>query len=185
MKKAIFLDRDGVINKVCYHYEQGIYSAKNLTEFELIEGVKEAIQKLKKMGFLIIVITNQPGFAFGYLKEEEVDKINEFMIQELDVDKIYTCKHHPHWTGDCNCRKPKSGLLVQAADELGIDIKNSYMVGDNISDLLAGKDCLKRIFIGQKRCDICKLFVEKGVSPDAIVLDLSEAALEIEKLENN
>ena len=182
-KKAVFMDRDGVINKVCYHHELGIYSAKNMDEFKVIDGVKEGIAKIKIMNFLSIVVSNQPGFAFGYLKEHEVEEINAFMKKELGIDRVYMCIHHPDHSGECDCRKPKSGMLTQASKDLNIDLGQSYMVGDNISDILAGKDCKKRIFIGRARCDLCNLFLEHNAQPDHIVPNLYHAALQIEELE--
>jgi D-glycero-D-manno-heptose 1,7-bisphosphate phosphatase len=181
MKKAIFLDRDGVINKICYHHDLGIYSAKNLEEFKVIDKVKEAIIKLKKFGFKIIVITNQPGFEFGYLKEEDIEKINDYMKKELLVDAIYMCRHSPE--AMCKCRKPKQGMFLQAAKENDIDFKKSYNIGDNISDMIAGKKCRKNIFIGNKRADLLSLFGENKITPDELVPNLFEAAKKIEQWE--
>lgn len=183
--RAVFIDRDGVINKICYHHDLGIYSAKNMREFQVIKGVKEGIKLLTEIGFLTIIISNQPGFAFGYLKENEIQEINDFMKKELSIDEIYMCKHHPDHTGECNCRKPKPGMLIQAAKDLDIDIKQSYIIGDNISDILAGGDCKKRIFIGRARCDMCNLFIEHNAQPDYIVPNLYQAVLKIKELETN
>lgn len=151
MNKAVFLDRDGVINEVCYDDDRGIYSATTLDECRFLPKVKEAITLLKKNGYLVIVVSNQPGVAFGYLKKEVVHQIDLKMKGELHVDGTYYCFHHPKITGDCECRKPKSGLLKQAAEEFNIDLKESYMVGDNLSDIKAGEVCKKTFLIGNLR----------------------------------
>jgi D-glycero-D-manno-heptose 1,7-bisphosphate phosphatase len=175
MKKAVFLDRDGVINEICYHDQKGIYSAMDLDEFKTFPGVKDAIKRLKDNGFLVIVVANQPGVAFGYLKKENVDKIDEFMRNDLGVDAVYNCFHHPKYTGECDCRKPKDGLLVNASKDFDIDITESFMVGDNIMDILAGKKCKKFFFIGKLRADLIGLFEKYDVKPDCIINDLKEA----------
>ena len=174
-KKAVFLDRDGVINELCYHDDKGIYSAMALEEFRVLPKVKEAIKQLKDEGYLIIVVSNQPGVAFGYLKKEEVEKINQFLKTELGVDGIYNCFHHPEFTGECDCRKPKEGMLLQAAKDFGIDIASSYLVGDNLSDIQAGGRCKKRILIGVKNLDMYRIIESKDIHPDHIVMNLFEA----------
>jgi len=175
MKKAVFLDRDGVINEMCYHDQKGIYSAMDLEEFKVLSGVKDAIKRLKKNGFLVIVIANQPGVSFGYLKKENVAKIDDFMKNDLGVDAVYNCFHHPKYTGDCDCRKPKDGLLIKAAKDFDIDVSDSFMVGDNIMDIIAGKRCKEFFFIGKLRADLIGLFEKYNANPDHVVGNLSEA----------
>jgi len=171
--KAIFLDRDGTINKMMYDNDRGMYSAKDMSEFELLPNAKEGIKKFIELGFMVIVITNQPGFTFGYLKDEEVDEINRY-LKKLGVTEIYTCRHPEK--DNCDCRKPKPKLLLDAAKAYDIDLSKSYMIGDNISDIQAGKVCKKTIFIGKARCDICNIMVERDAHPDFITKDLLEAA---------
>ncbi len=185
MNKAVILDRDGVINEVCYDDERGIYSPTSLEEYRFLPKVKEAIAILKKNGYLVIVVSNQPGIAFGYLKKEVVHQIDLKMKAELHVDGTYHCFHHPKITGDCECRKPKSGLLKQAANELNIDLKESYMVGDNLSDIKAGEVCKKTFLIGNQRCDLCNLFEKTKIRPDFIVEDLYSAIQKIIELDLN
>lgn len=183
MNKAIFLDRDGVINKICYHHDIGVYSAKNLQEFEALPEVKEAIKLLKELGFLIVVISNQPGVAMGYITEKNLAEIDHFMLDELNVDRVYNCKHHPHHTGECECRKPKDGLLQQAAQELNIDLAQSYMVGDNLSDIQTGKKCKGNLLIASERVEIYDLLRRKKVYPDIIVKNLWCASQKIKEIE--
>ncbi|MFH2021088.1 MAG: HAD family hydrolase [archaeon] len=180
MNKAIFLDRDGVINKIRYHHEIGIYSAKNLEEFVVLPKVKEAIAILKSLGYKIIVITNQPGIAFGYIKKEDMEEINTYMKEELGVDAVYVCPHHPDHSGECECRKPKLGLFKKAAEENDIDFSESINIGDNVTDMLAGKRCKNNYLIGPKRLDIETIFEEYNIMPDKIFKSLYDAAKYIE-----
>lgn len=139
--RAIFLDRDGVIN-----VDNGYVSA--VDDFEFINGVIEALQALKDKGYLIVVITNQSGIARGYFSEEQFHTLTEWMDWSLadrgvDLDGIYYCPHHAeHGVGeykvDCDCRKPKAGMINEAIKELDIDIAQSILVGDKVSDLQAG-----------------------------------------------
>ena len=134
--KAIFLDRDGVINT-----EVGYLSSPD--KFDFIDGTIEALKTLKKKGFLLIVITNQAGIARGYYSEEILGNIHKKMndiLQQNDIilDGIYYCPHHPDFTGSCDCRKPKPGMMFKAKDKFNIDMKNSFMVGDTLNDIKTG-----------------------------------------------
>ncbi|MDE6024117.1 MAG: HAD-IIIA family hydrolase [Lachnospiraceae bacterium] len=144
-QRAIFLDRDGTINKY-------IGFLRNIEEFELIDGVAEAIRDINESGYLAIVITNQPVIARGDVTVEELREIHNKMETLLGregayVDDIFYCPHHPHsgYEGeikelkiDCSCRKPKPGMLLEAAEKYNIDLHNSWMVGDGDNDMLAG-----------------------------------------------
>lgn len=140
-KRAIFLDRDGVVN-----VDNGYVSV--VDDFEFIDGVIEALQTLKAKGYLIVLITNQSGIARGYFTEEQFHTLTEWMDWSLadrgvDLDGIYYCPHHSeHGLGkykvDCECRKPKAGMINDAVEELGIDLGQSILVGDKVSDLQAG-----------------------------------------------
>ncbi|KKT12909.1 MAG: hypothetical protein UW76_C0033G0002 [Parcubacteria group bacterium GW2011_GWF2_44_8b] len=142
MQKAVFLDRDGSINKeVCYLHK--------LSEIEIMENVPQAIKKLKGMGYLTIVVSNQPVIAKGLATEKEIkdinEKINELIKEQsgFGIDRFYFCPHHPDadlekYRKICNCRKPSSGLLIKASEDFGIDLKKSWMIGDRISDIVAG-----------------------------------------------
>jgi D-glycero-D-manno-heptose 1,7-bisphosphate phosphatase len=140
-KRAIFLDRDGVINE-----DNGYVSV--VDDFEFIEGVIEALKKLKEKGYLLVIITNQSGIARGYFSEQQFNTLTEWMDWSLadrgvDLDGIYYCPHHAkHGIGeykiDCDCRKPKAGMINEAVKELDIDLSQSILIGDKLSDIQAG-----------------------------------------------
>ena len=145
-QKAIFLDRDGTINKY-------VGFLRKINEMELLPGVPEAIKEINKSGYLAIVVTNQPVIARGEVSFSELENIHNKMETLLGkegayIDGIYFCPHHPHkgYEGevvelkiDCNCRKPKPGLLLKAAEDFNIDLEKSYMIGDSDSDIQAGE----------------------------------------------
>ena len=144
-QKAIFLDRDGTINKY-------VGFLRNIDEFELLPGVAEAVRKINASGYLAIVATNQPVIARGEVTVSELNEIHNKLETLLGqegayLDAIYYCPHHPHkgYEGeitelkfDCECRKPKPGMLLQAAKDFNIDLSASYMVGDGESDVQCG-----------------------------------------------
>lgn len=146
-QKVIFLDRDGTINKY-------VGFLRNIDDFELIEGVAEAIKLINQSGYLAIVVTNQPVIARGEVTWEELNEIHKKMATLLGkegayVDGIYICPHHPdrgfegerpEYKIDCDCRKPKPGLLLQAAKDFNIDLSESYMIGDSHRDVEAGEN---------------------------------------------
>ena len=146
MKKAVFLDRDGVINE---RIENGYVT--NWKEFQFLPGVKEAIGSLKKQSFLIIIVTNQRGIARGLMTEEDLREIHRRMQKELgeeNIDAIYFCPHNED--EGCECRKPKPGLFLTAQKKFKIDFSSSYIIGDSESDMEAGETLgLKRIFVGR------------------------------------
>lgn len=145
-QKAIFLDRDGTINKY-------VGFLRDIDDFELLPGVTEAIKKINASGHLAIVVTNQPVVARGEVDFGQLNEIHNKMETLLGfegayVDAIYYCPHHPHsgYEGgipelkiDCDCRKPKPGMLLKAAQDFNIDLSESWMVGDSENDILAGK----------------------------------------------
>lgn len=144
-QKAIFLDRDGTINKY-------VGFLKNIDDFELIDGVLDAIKKINMLGYLVIVVTNQPVIARGELSLETLNKIHNKMETLLGkggayIDAIYYCPHHPHkgYEGEksefkieCECRKPKPGMLIEAANDFNVELSQSWMIGDSESDIKAG-----------------------------------------------
>ena len=135
MNKAVFLDRDGVINEV--NIKNGLpFSPNSLDDLSIFPGVKEAIIKLKKLNFICLVVTNQPDVSRGKITKEEVIKINQFIINETNVDEFFICYHDD--LDNCNCRKPKPGLLLNAAKKWNIDFKSSYLIGDRWRDINAG-----------------------------------------------
>ncbi len=140
--RAIFLDRDGTINKE-------VDVLRSLTQLRILPGVPEAIRLFNKLGFVVVVITNQPVIARGWLTEKEVKEIHQILLSRLSkknakIDAVYFCPHHPEanlkkYRKACGCRKPKPGMLLQAIKDLSIDRKGSFMIGDHATDIMAGK----------------------------------------------
>lgn len=145
--KACFLDRDGVLNvEVDYLHE--------VDKLVLENGVIEALQILQREGFKLFVVTNQAGVAKGFFSCEDVERIHEkmaeiFALNGVKIDRFYYCCHHPDFTGECDCRKPKPMMILRAAEEFDIDLSKSYMIGDRITDIQAGiaADCAKSILV--------------------------------------
>jgi len=184
MNKAVFLDRDGVINKNLFDENSGIKSPTKPQEFVFLPRVIQAIKIFKKIGLKIVIVSNQPGVAFGNIKDSLLDKITKKMRARLDIDGVYYCRHHPDYNGECECRKPKDGLLKTAANELNLDIGQSYMVGDNLSDIEAGKNC-KKTFLLAFNFNTIRQIKSNGVKADFYVYDIYDAAKIMEKLEAN
>lgn len=136
MRRAVFLDRDGVINQAIVR-EGRPYPPQSVAEMEILEGVREALASLRGAGFLNIVVTNQPDIATGMQKTEVVEAMNQRLINELALDEIKVCRHSD--ADRCDCRKPKPGMLLQAAREFDIDLKRSFMIGDRWRDVAAGQ----------------------------------------------
>ena len=136
MRKALFLDRDGVVNvEKDYLYK--------IEDFEFIEGIFDLCRHYASLGYLIFIVTNQSGIARGYYSEEQYNEVTRWMIKEfakegVEIAKVYHCPHHPSISGACSCRKPQSGMLLQAQEEFKIDLKHSVIVGDKERDIEAG-----------------------------------------------
>ena len=187
MTRAVFLDRDGVINAMVYQAEFGLIdSPANPDEFELLPGVGEAVKTINQLGFLAIVISNQPGMAKGKFTEELLEATKLKMHQELaaygaHLDAVYYCVHHPdaavpEYKVKCECRKPRPGLLLRAAEEWDIDLQRSYFVGDGISDVVAGQRAgCKTFLVNSRKCYICDELARQQVEPDFMAKDLADA----------
>lgn len=163
-QRAIFLDRDGTINRY-------VGFVRSIDNFELLEGAAEGIRKINESGYLAIVATNQPVIARGEVTEEELAEVHRKMETLLGregayLDGIYVCPHHPDrgFAGEraeykiaCDCRKPKAGLLFRAAEKFNIDLNESWMIGDREADLLCGKNagCRTAIIGDDPRADVC------------------------------
>ena len=142
LRPAVFLDRDGVINR------EGGY-VHNVDEFHFIDGVFDACLEMSKAGYRLIVITNQAGIARGYYTEDDFHHLTEWMLNEfrkhgIEIDGVYYCPHHPvHGVGDyrrdCDCRKPAPGMILRAAKEHSLDLRRSILVGDKVTDIEAGR----------------------------------------------
>jgi D-glycero-D-manno-heptose 1,7-bisphosphate phosphatase len=143
LNRAVFLDRDGVITR-----EPPVYAHKP-EQLNILPSAAAAIRLLKENGYKVIVVSNQAGIAKGYYREEDTEIFNRLMREELAqtgayLDGIYYCPHHPEATvpeykKKCACRKPEPGMLLKAAAEMDIALKQSFLVGDKMSDIEAGK----------------------------------------------
>jgi D-glycero-D-manno-heptose 1,7-bisphosphate phosphatase len=167
--RAVFLDRDGVINRVVLR-ESRPYPPGSLEEFEFLPGVAEAVRGLHRAGFRLIVVTNQPDVATGVQCRKIVEAMHERIRSTLPVDDIKVCYHIDR--DDCLCRKPKPGMLLEAAHEWTLDLDRSFLVGDRWRDIEAGKaaNC-KTILIQSDYQE------KRPESPDAIVGSLLEASM--------
>jgi len=184
MKKAIFLDRDGVIN-------ENVKDLVKVSQLKLLPNVAEAIKKINDSGYLVVIITNQPIISKGFCTFEDMEKIHDKMKQIISekgafIDKIYICPHHPEkgfpkeiveLKIDCSCRKPKPGLFLQAIKELDIDFKKSWSIGDSNSDTEAAEKAgLKTILLSSGGGSGSKHESElKDSKPDFVKKDLLEA----------
>jgi D-glycero-D-manno-heptose 1,7-bisphosphate phosphatase len=185
--KAVFLDRDGVINALVYHKEQGIIDSPfTVAQFGLLPHAGEAVKRLHDMGYKIVLVSNQPGIAKGHLTVDTFTKIRDKMEAELArydayLDAQYYCFHHPEAVVEemrvaCECRKPSPGMLLKAAAEMHLDLSHSWMVGDNLTDVKAGQSAhVRTILIGKMKCELCHLMQEENARPEVVCADLLEA----------
>ena len=197
MKKAVFLDRDGTLNPLVYNAEFGIVdSPANPDEFSLIPGVAGAVKLINSLGLLAIVISNQPGIAKGKFSINLLEKMTGKMQDELYkkgacLDAVYYCYHHPQgrvaeYSMVCDCRKPKPGLLIQAASEFDVDLSRSYFIGDGITDIQAGQSAGTTNFLiyPSSNCFICEELSRNHTQPDYMVKNLMNAVQIVEQIEN-
>jgi len=181
LRPAVFLDRDGTIN------EQMGY-INHITRFQLLPGVEEAIRILNEHYLPVVVVTNQSGLARGYFPETLLDEVHQEMchllaLEGAHIDGLYVCPHHPEakekrFRVDCTCRKPKTGLLEQAAADLRLDLRRSFVVGDRWSDLRCGAAVGATtilVLTGYGRGDAAYIGPGQAVQPDYIAEDLGAA----------
>jgi D,D-heptose 1,7-bisphosphate phosphatase len=181
-KKAVFLDRDGTI----------IRDVDNLIrpqQIRFFPSAARAIAEINKMGFLVIVVTNQPVIARGWATEKNVDEVHAVFVDRLKrrgatIDAIYYCPHHPdanlkRYRALCRCRKPNTGMIIKAAKELGITMEGSYMVGDRTGDILAGERAKLRTIL--VRTGAAGKDGKHAMRPDHIAKNLAAAVAIIKK----
>lgn len=166
----MFLDRDGVINRAVEH-DGKPYPPRTIADFEILPEVSAACAKLKAAGFLLVVATNQPDVGRGTLDQATVEKVHAYMVTQLPIDRVEVCYHPGQGLSDCDCRKPRPGMLLRAARELNADLAQCWMVGDRWRDVDCG------------HAAGCKtIFVDRGYSeelkqkPDFRVKNLLEGA---------
>jgi D-glycero-D-manno-heptose 1,7-bisphosphate phosphatase len=170
-RRAVFLDRDGVINRSRVKAGKP-YAPRHLSDFHLLPGVADAVSGLKSAGFLVIVVTNQPDVGHGLISPATLDAMHTKLKSRVPVDDILVCSHTQQ--ANCSCRKPKPGLIMEAMKRWGIDAAGSYIVGDRGSDIVAGQSA-----------GLYTIFVDRGYSegltmkPDLTVRSLKKAAASI------
>ena len=165
---ALFLDRDGVLNRTTVR-DGTPYPPNRVEDVDVLPGVAEALNDLKAAGLPLIVVTNQPDVARGTQTKAAIEQINQYLTDRLPLTAVYAC-YHDNQDG-CECRKPGSGLLKQAAAAHGIDLARSFIVGDRWSDVVAGAAVGCKTFLIDRPYSQCH-----RCSPDYRVADLSEAA---------
>jgi len=133
---AVFLDRDGVINEVVFHGSEKPSSPWRFEEFKLIEGLNEPLEELNSMGFFLFIVSNQPDISRGYIDEGTTERINVVIYEHFPIIDIITCPHDDNHK--CQCRKPRPGMLLDLSKKWDVDLKKSFMIGDNWKDVDAG-----------------------------------------------
>lgn len=170
LRRAVFLDRDGVLNRVIVRNRKP-YPPASLEELEILPGVPDALHTFEAAGLLLVGVTNQPDVARGTQKRETVEAINAALLAALPLNDIFVCYHDDG--DDCDCRKPQPGLLTRAATKYEIDLASSFMIGDRWKDIEAGR-----------RAGCATILIEYGYAenspvsvPDYHVHSLPEAAV--------
>ncbi|HEY4884487.1 MAG TPA: HAD-IIIA family hydrolase [Myxococcales bacterium] len=182
---AAFLDRDGVLVEILRDPELGVlYTAFHPDQLRPTKDAVGAVQNLRALGFECIVVSNQPGPAKGHFPLAQIDRMKARLQELFQLDAVYSCPHHPEGGpgGDptliknCECRKPRPGMILQAARERGIDLAGSVMIGDSPDDVRAGKAAgVRTILLNGGRCELCPNRGEAGTAPDATVQSLPDA----------
>ena len=153
-RRAVFLDRDGVINRA--PLRDGLpHPPERLEELRVLPGVRRALERLRQAGFLLIVVTIQPDVARGSQQRDTVEAINRALCARLPLDDLRVCYHDD--VDGCDCRKPQPGLLLEAARDWGIDLAASYMVGDRWKDIEAGRRAgCRTVLIDRHYAEVCR-----------------------------
>ncbi len=165
---AVFLDRDGVLNRAIARNGRP-FAPSRLDEVELLPGVADACAALRRAGYVLVVVTNQPEISRGGIDPADLDAMNEWIAEAAGVDHVRVCPHDD--ADECHCRKPRPGLILDAATELGLDLGRSWMVGDRWRDVAAGQGAgVRCIFIDHGWDE------QRPHEPFTAVGDLTEAA---------
>ena len=167
LRRAVFLDRDGVINRGVVRGDRP-FAPLSLDEFEILPGVPEALARLRAAGFLLVVVTNQPDVARGFARRDQVEAIHAFIRARLPLDEVRVCYHDD--VDRCACRKPRPGMLYAAAVANDIRLDRSFLVGDRWRDIGAGKEA------GCTAVLVNPFPEPKRIEPDAELADLPAAA---------
>ena len=184
--RAVFLDRDGVLNDLEYNPEEGrIGSPLSAKQLRIFPYAGESVRKIRQLGFKAILVSNQPGVAKRQFTNSELERMNEKVREELAkhgcrFDAEYYCLHHPDglvrkYRLNCDCRKPKPGLLFRAAKENDLDLSNSFFVGDGLVDVKAGRTAgCKTILLGHPTTFLSMMIEREDARPDFILPSLKQ-----------
>ena len=184
--RAVFLDRDGVLNDLEYNPDEGhIGSPLSARQLRVFPYAGESVRRIKELGFEAILVSNQPGVAKRQLTRSEFEKMNRMVKEELArhgcvLDGEYYCLHHPDalvkkYRLDCDCRKPKPGLLLRAARENGVDLRKSFFVGDALADVKAGRAAgCRTILLGHVTTFLGRIIETEDARPDFVVPSLRQ-----------
>jgi len=164
-----FLDRDGVLNACSVDADGVPHPPLHASEIVILDGVDSACARLREAGYLLVCVTNQPDVSRGVQTRERIEAINAMLVDTLKLDAIYVCYHDNK--DNCDCRKPKPGMLLQAMHDFSIDPARSFMVGDRSGDILAGAAARVRTFLIDRAYS-----KREQCQPDFVVESLSEAA---------
>lgn len=191
--KAVFLDRDGVINEIVWNEDtEQLDSPLKREQFRLLPGVLDALKSIQRKGYLIFVVTNQPAAAKGKTSYAELCSINHQFVQTMreygiEITALEMCPHFEHSTPytkefylvqNCDCRKPKAGLIRHITEKYNIDLQNSWMAGDSFTDIVCGQSVgLHTAFIGKYKCDLCMML--ECNKPDGVYSNLKGFAEEL------
>lgn len=179
MNRALFLDRDGVIDDLVFYESSGEWEApRRVEDIVMIPGVAEPLERLSAAGWLLFVVTNQPSYAKGKITRESLEAVQNAIIRQLPITRAYVCFHHPDAIVDdlrvaCDCRKPGTRFLREAAAEFDLDLSRSWMVGDQDSDLACGRAAGCRVALIEHEGSAHK---RGGLEPDAHVSTLAALA---------
>lgn len=168
LRPAVFLDRDGVLNRA-HVRDRKPYPPQTLDDFSIVDGAKDALDRLKALGYALFVVSNQPDVTRGTQERAVVERMNSELAEALPIDAAFTCFHDDQ--DDCDCRKPKPGLILKATEEFGIDLGHSFMIGDRWKDVAAGQRAgVRTVFLDYH-------YDERQPDPpaDKTVLKLAEA----------
>jgi D-glycero-D-manno-heptose 1,7-bisphosphate phosphatase len=182
--RAVLVDRDGVLNELVYR-DGRVGSPVNAKQLIVYPHAAEGMKKIHKAGYKVIVISNQPGVARKQFSHREFLRMNEKIRRALTregeyLDAEYYCLHHPRslikkYRKDCDCRKPKPGMLLRAAKENNLDLKNSFFVGDSLIDVQAGKRAgCKTVLVGQMTDFLNRMMQKYNAVPDYMIGGLAE-----------
>ena len=198
LRKALFLDRDGVLNRMVYDETHGIMdSPRRPEQLQIMPGARELLATGRRLGLLCVIVTNQPGIAKGTLTFAELDALHDELAKQLGDgtsvpwDGCYVCPNHPEggatderrqYAIACECRKPKPGMLLRASAELGIDLQKSWMVGDGIVDVQAGRAAgCRTVLVSKLKPELLERLLETGGGPDFYAADLGEVVQLLEQ----